>query len=256
MSVFSVGGNLGFAMGPALVIWTISRLGFHSLPLVVIPSLVFTVVIILLRRTVVLPAAVGQVRREAGRGVTRSAYLSLMLTIGVVIVRSWTQIGIMAFIPFYFISFLKGDPVHAANLVSVFLFGGAVGTVAGAPIADRWGDRLLMRLSMFFTALIFPLIFLVKGQLLFVVLFVLGAILVATFSVTVVMAQRMLPGNLGVASGLMTGFAIGAGGVGVTLLGVVADHFGVEIALKSIAILPVAGFALSMILRYPPQQEA
>jgi FSR family fosmidomycin resistance protein-like MFS transporter len=58
------------------------------------------------------------------------------------------------------------------------------------------------------------------------------------------------------ASGLMTGFAIGAGGVGVTLLGVVADHSGVDIALKSIGILPVAGLALGLILRYSPGQGA
>ena len=58
---------------------------------------------------------------------------------------------------------------------------------------------------------------------------------------------------MGVASGIMTGFAIGVGGIGVTLLGVVADHFGVTVALKSIAILPVTGLLFSLILRYPPR---
>jgi len=75
--------------------------------------------------------------------------------------------------------------------------------------------------------------------------------LISTFTVTVVMAQQLLPKNLGVASGLMVGFAIGAGGICVTLLGVIADHFGVPVALKSIMILPAAGFLLSTLLRYP-----
>jgi FSR family fosmidomycin resistance protein-like MFS transporter len=92
--------------------------------------------------------------------------------------------------------------------------------------------------------------------LLLVVLFVLGMALSCTFSVTIVMAQKLLPKNLGIASGLMTGFAIGAGGIGVTLLGVVADHFSVYTALKSIAILPVGAFVLSMILRYSPERQA
>jgi FSR family fosmidomycin resistance protein-like MFS transporter len=113
-----------------------------------------------------------------------------------------------------------------------------------------------LRMSMLLTALGFPLIFLVKGDLLFAVFFILGGILVSSFSVTIVMAQKLLPQNLGMASGLMTGFAIGAGGVGVTLLGVVADYAGVDIALKSIGILPVAGLALGMILRYSPGQGA
>ena len=104
----------------------------------------------------------------------------------------------------------------------------------------------------------FPVVFLVQwnGALLLAVLFALGIVISSTFSVTIVMAQKLLPRNLGIASGLMTGFAIGAGGIGVTLLGVVADHFSVYTALKSIAVLPFAAFALSMMLRYAPERQA
>jgi FSR family fosmidomycin resistance protein-like MFS transporter len=89
-----------------------------------------------------------------------------------------------------------------------------------------------------------------NGALLFIVLGVQGMILVSTFSVTIVMAQRLLPSKLGIASGLMVGFAIGTGGIGVTILGLVADHFGVPAALYSISVLPCAGFLLSLLLRY------
>jgi FSR family fosmidomycin resistance protein-like MFS transporter len=91
--------------------------------------------------------------------------------------------------------------------------------------------------------------------MLFIVLGLLGMICISTFSVTVVMAQQLLPENLGVASGLMVGFGIGAGGICVTLLGVVADHFGVPFALKSISILPLIGLILSIILKYPEQRR-
>jgi FSR family fosmidomycin resistance protein-like MFS transporter len=67
------------------------------------------------------------------------------------------------------------------------------------------------------------------------------------------MAQHLLPRNLGIASGLMVGFAIGAGGICVTLLGVLADHFGVPFALRSIAVLPFVGLILSIMLRYEEQ---
>jgi len=76
-------------------------------------------------------------------------------------------------------------------------------------------------------------------------------VLISTFTVTVVMAQRLLPGNLGMASGLMVGFAIGTGGMGVTILGVIADHFGVPFAIKSIFILPILGLILSIFIKYP-----
>ncbi len=252
MSVFSVGGNLGFALGPIMAIWTISHFGFAKLPLVIIVSLLVTLAIIVARRIVVLPSAGDRLKRQVRSAVTHSSYVSLILLISVVFLRSWLQAGIVTYIPFYFINYLKGDPIYAAKLVSALLLGGAVGTLGGAPIADKWGYLPLVRASSAFSACIFPFIFLSHGLMLFVVLFVLGVVLSSSFSVTIVMAQKLLPNNLGIASGIMTGFAIGAGGIGVTLLGVVADHFGVYTALKSIAVLPVAAFILSMALRFAP----
>jgi FSR family fosmidomycin resistance protein-like MFS transporter len=69
------------------------------------------------------------------------------------------------------------------------------------------------------------------------------------------MAQHLLPRNLGIASGIMVGFAIGAGGIGVTILGAIAGHFGVENALKSTMILALAGLLLSVPIRNPVKQR-
>ena len=159
--------------------------------------------------------------------------------------------GLMTYIPFYYINYLKGNPVFAGKLVSLFLIGGAVGTLAGSPLADRWGHRFWLRFSMLSSALLFPFILWLQGFALFSLFILFGLILISTFSVTVVMAQNLFPNNMGVASGLVVGFAIGAGGIGVTLLGVIADHFGVPVAMKCIGVLPVAGFLLAMMLRYP-----
>jgi len=254
MSFFSVGGNLGFALGPMIAMWTITRLGFDRLPTIVVVSLGVTLAIVLVRRIIAAPAAEARVGHSVTSAVSRSSYISLVLLISVVFMRSWLQAGMATYIPFYFINYLKGDPIYAAKLVSVLLLGGTVGTLAGAPIADRWGYLPLVRISSLLSACIFPFIFVSQGLPLFVILFLLGAVLSSTFSVTIVMAQKLLPRNLGVASGLMTGFAIGAGGIGVTLLGVVADHYSVYTALKSIAVLPVVAFILSLILRFQPER--
>ena len=163
--------------------------------------------------------------------------------------------GLMTYIPFYYINYLKGDSVYAGKLVFAFLLGGVLGTLGGAPLADRWGQKRYLTLSMFLTTLVLPLIFIIEGDMLFITLGLLGMICISTFSVTVVMAQQLLPNNLGVASGLMVGFAIGAGGICVTLLGVIADHFGVPVALKSIMVLPFIGFLLSTVLKYPEQKK-
>jgi len=253
MAIFGVGGNLGFALGPIIAIYIIKYMGFSSLPVIIVPSVVFVAVIIFYWRDISITAikrdeATG---RKVAQELRKGAYKSLSIVIAIVIMRSWTQMGLMSYIPFYYINHLKGDPLYAGKLVFVLLLGGVIGTLSGAPLADRWGHKRYLILSMFLSTLILPLIFIIDGYMLFVVLGLLGMTLISSFTVTVVMAQQLLPKNLGVASGLMVGFAIGAGGICVTLLGVIADHFGVPVALKSIMILPLAGFLLSIFLRYP-----
>jgi MFS transporter, FSR family, fosmidomycin resistance protein len=254
MSVFSVGGNLGFAIGPILSLALIEYLGFSSLPLIVVPSLLCTAIILAYRGTIAMPVVShAESMKKTERRTSTASYVALSMIIFIVIMRSWTQIGLVTYIPFYYINYLKGSPLFAGKLVFVFLVCGAAGTLIGAPLADRWGHRFFVRLSMFLSTVTLPLVFLPIVQnsiLLFFVLGMQGMFLILTFSVTIVMAQKLLPNKLGIASGLLVGFAIGTGGIGVTLLGVVADHFGVPAALRSIMIIPLIGFIMSLILRY------
>jgi len=253
MSIFSVGGNLGFSLGPLFAIYIIKYLGFSSLPVIVVPSLLCTAVILYYKTTIAIPRTAHAEHQKDASKTPISTYISLFVVITIVVMRSWTQMGLLTYIPFYYINYMKGDPLFAGNLVFVYLVCGAVGTLIGAPFADRWGHKRFLRLSMFFATITLPLIFIPlvqKTYLIFVVLGLQGMLLISTFSVTIVMAQKLLPNKLGVASGLMVGFAIGTGGIGVTLLGLVADNFGVPVALESIMILPLVGFILSLIVRY------
>ncbi|HAA04110.1 MAG TPA: MFS transporter [Syntrophobacteraceae bacterium] len=254
MSVFSVGGNTGMALGPILALSIVHYQGYSSLPWMILPALGFTAVIMALQKVVAIPGAEESVSRKAKGERPKGTRRAMLTIIGVIIMRTWTQLGLMTYIPFYYINALKGDPVFAGRMVSLLLVGGAFGTLAGSPLADRWGHRFWLRFSMLGSALLFPLLFYAQGYLLLVVVTLLGTILISTFSVTVVMGQNLFPDNLGVASGLLVGFAIGAGGIGVTLLGIIADHFGVYFALKCIGVLPLAGFLLSLLLRYPVKQ--
>jgi len=253
MSIFSVGGNLGFSLGPLFSICIIRYLGFSSLPLIVLPSLICTAIILFYRKTIAIPVLEHAEKQKAVPGAPLSAYFSLFIIIAIVVMRTWTQMGLVTYIPFYYISYLKGDPMFAGKLIFTYLFCGAAGTLIGSPFADRWGHKLFLVVSMLLGAVTLPLIFvpfIQKSYLLFVVLGLQGMVMISTFSVTIVMAQKLLPNRLGVASGLMVGFAIGTGGIGVTLLGVVADNFGVPVALESIMVLPFIGFILSLIVKY------
>jgi MFS transporter, FSR family, fosmidomycin resistance protein len=251
MSVFSVGGNLGMALGPLFSLAVITYFGFDGLPLMLV--FVFLFLVLLSFNWGYLRSAkplASQAKAGGGSGPS-GAYLALFLLIAIVFMRSWMRLGLMTYIPFYFIEHLKGDPLYAGKLVSAFLLGGVAGTLLGSMLADRLGHKKYLVCSLLVTSLLSPFILLTTGPLLFVVLILVGMALISSFTVTIVMAQGLLPQNLGVASGLMVGFSIGAGGFGVTLLGIVADHFGVAAALKSILFLPLVGLGLAFLIRYP-----
>ena len=175
--------------------------------------------------------------------------MALLLT--AVTLRSTAHMGLITFVPFYYINLLKGDPLTAGRLVFAFLLGGAVGTLVGAIIADKIGHKRYFSLSL---ALSVPLLFLflyASGAWVFVLLFVVGAVLISSFSVTVAMGQSILSDRLGMASGLMLGFVIGVGGVGAGLLGIVADAWGILWVIRLIALMPVAALLPALIMRDP-----
>jgi FSR family fosmidomycin resistance protein-like MFS transporter len=248
MSLFAVGGNLGFALGPFTLVFLVSRFHLAGTLFYLIPGLIMVVTVVGFLSTFRYDHA-GEAKKTADRtGAERSSYSLLTLLILIVTMRSWIQMGLVSYIPFYYINYLRGDPLLAGKMVTTFLVSGTIGTLIGAPLADRWGHKRFLALTM---AAVTPLLFLfmnTEGWGVFPVLALTGFVLIATFSVTVVMAQDLLPGRLGMASGLMVGFAIGTGGLGVTLLGAVADTWGVPAALQLLAYMPVVGLVLCFFL--------
>ena len=133
------------------------------------------------------------------------------------------------------------------------LVGGGVGTLTGGPLADRFGRRAVLLASMVCAPGLI-LAFLAAGPAVGAfVAFLIGAVTVSTFAVTVVMGQELLPDRIGLASGVTLGFGIGMGGVGAVLLGLVADRLGLVRTFDVIAALPVLGLAFTLTLpRRPP----
>jgi MFS transporter, FSR family, fosmidomycin resistance protein len=260
MAVFAVGGSLGFSVAPMFVIAAYTWLGLKGTALSALPGVVTGV---LLLASLPWLSAPQRMRSEttsrtgaAGMIPIRKRWVPLTLLISAVTVRSWVQMGMMTFLPFYFVNVLKSDPVMVGKLLTVFLVSGAVGTLLGAPVADRIGHKKFFVLGMIPLAPLLWLFLQLEGWPALALIGLIGFVLVSNFSVTIVMAQQILPDRLGMASGLMVGFAIGTGGIGATILGSVADHWGVMRVLEIVACLPVLGVIFAALIPYPQDQEA
>jgi FSR family fosmidomycin resistance protein-like MFS transporter len=246
---FSLGGNVGIALGPPVITVLVTTLGIAGTLGMLAPSLVMTGLFLSALPLIGRAAVAPRTAATSARGVDMPGAMALLIV--VVMLRSWTTLGFTTFVPFFYIDVLGQDPRVVGPLLFVFLGGGALGSVFAGPIADRLGARPFVR-WVFLAALPFGVLFmLADGIVRFVMLGLFGAILTASFSVSVVLAQAYLPRNAGMASGLIVGFAIGTGGLAVTLLGFVADHYGLSAALWISALMPIAGFAAARSLPAP-----
>jgi len=254
MSIFAVGGNLGIALGPMVAITLVTFFGLKGTVGLIVPGIVIAVILLIFNRSTLsttVETAHKEATKEMRRPLTGDQKRSFSLLVSIATLRAWTQFGMATYIPFYYINYLKGNPLYAGKLVSTFLFAGALGTLLGAPLADRWGHKKFLSATLALSSPLLLLFYGSSGSMTFVFLGISGMVLISTFALTTVMGQALLPQHLGMASGMMVGFTMSAGGLGVTLLGVIADTWGVPIAIKSIFALPLIAFVLSLLVKYP-----
>jgi len=123
----------------------------------------------------------------------------------------------------------------------IFLFSVAAGTLIGGPLGDRIGRKYVIWGSILGVA---PFTLLLPHANLFwtaVLTVPIGVILASAFSAILVYAQELIPGKVGMISGLFFGFAFGMSGIGSALLGVLADRTSIEYVYSVCAFLPLIG---------------
>ena len=240
LSWFSLGGNVGFAVGPLIVTLLITTFGLGGTLGLMVPSVV--VGLCLVGGLPAMSRAAARERAVDATGHGANMPRAMALLIGIAALRSWSTLGFVTFVPFYYVDYLQADPRIVGALLFLFLGAGAVGTVIAGPLADRWGALAYVRWIFLAVVPLGVLFLLVDGALRFVVLAVFGAVLTSSFSVSIVLAQAYLPSRPGMASGLMVGFAMGTGGLAATALGGVADRWGVPAALWISALIPIVAF--------------
>ncbi|MFL6004610.1 MAG: MFS transporter [Gaiellaceae bacterium] len=246
MSAFSIGGNIGFALGPIAATPLVITLGLGGGVLLAVPCLAIAMMLLVLSpflRTF-------EPERGARRAISgEDRPGALVLLLAVIGFRSLAWFGLITFVPLYEVS-LGHSTAHGNRLLSLMLLAGGLGTIAAGPLADRVGRRPVLVASL---ALAAPLTFVFitfGGAIGAVALCGVGICVIGTFGVTMVMSQEYLPRHIGTASGLSIGLSIGLGGIAAVALGALADTVDLRAALYVCAAAPLAGLVLTLLL--PP----
>ncbi len=250
MSVFSMGGTAGFALGPLLVTGLMLAFGLRGTVLLAMPAL--GMALVLLSQLRVLPAL--SFTRPYAVGGAVDAWRPFGVLAAAIIIRSAMFFGFSTFLPLYWLDVLGQTPAAAGSILSLWLGSGVIGSLIGGRLADRYGAQ---RVGLVTSLLIVPLIILfVLGQQPLVgalLLMVMSILLAAPGSGLMVLGQGYLPNHVGVASGVTIGLSVSVGGATAPLLGWLADNFGIPTALASLAVMPLAiAVLLWMLRRYRP----
>jgi FSR family fosmidomycin resistance protein-like MFS transporter len=244
MSLFSVGGNLGYGLGALVVTPIIVAFGLRGGWFLVVPALV--VAALLLAGTHYLLGFVPDGEARVAKG-GENDIRSLAILLTVITFRSLAWFGLITFVPLYEVS-LGHSKSYGNYVFAGMLLVGALGTLAAGPLADRLGLRTVLRGSFVISTPLILVFLLVGGIPGAIALAGVGAAIVGTFGVTMVMAQQYLPRNIGMASGLAIGFAIGLGGVAAVLLGAIADSIDLRTSLFVSAAAPLVALAFTAFL--------
>lgn len=241
MSVFMLGGTAGFAVGPLLGAAVFSsQLGLHGSLILLIPGLAAAAWLYrAIGRVDLARQAVVQQRgpRESGRGLAIPIFAVTALVI-VVMLRSWTGSALNNFIPLLFKE--RGLPLgFASQVLFTQLIATAVGGVVGAMVADAWGKRRVAAVTLAASGPAIALFFQASPEFALPAAALVGLLLGASMSITLVMGLELMPNSVGMASGLILGVGFATGGLGVSLTGFMADSMGLANALNIIWVLPI-----------------
>lgn len=243
MSVFSMGGNLGYGLGPLLAAVMVGVDSGWTL-LLALPGLVCSS--ILLRYA---PSVKSSTMESTGKSLrdARANVGSLSIIVLVIAIRSGAMSAVIFLAPLYFHA-QHLPPAWGSYGSSLFLLVGAVGGLYAGRLSDRVGRKPVVVWSLIAAAPLILLIGLLPGLASWPALAVAGAAILASNSVTVVQAQELLPGNVGLAAGLTLGLGFGLSGVITFLVSNVTKTAGPQHTILLAAGLPLIAAFFALIL--------
>jgi FSR family fosmidomycin resistance protein-like MFS transporter len=246
-SLYQVGGNSGASLAPIMTVLIFVPFGQFGAVWLTSLALLAIVVSLYVSAWYKQRLQLLQTKKKPTQAVAVSAEMqrkvriALLLVVFLVFARSWVSAGISNYYQFYLMKDYGMTVQHAQIALFVYMAAGVVGTFFGGPLADRFGKRNMILFSLLGSAPFALLLPHVSPVWVYPILVALGFVLSSSFSVTVVYAQELIPGKVGMASGLIIGLAFGMGAVGAVALGKLADLYGLYVTMVFCSLLPLLG---------------
>ncbi len=242
MSLFSVGGNLGAALSPALVGLALGVVGLAATAIVIPLSLVTAVLLARQLRHIQLPAR----GREGGDGqaitLGQGSAAALAAIVAVVGARSYFQLALMTYLP----EWLRADGqslAMAGAALAIFMVAVSVGSLFGGSLSDRVGRLPVIAASLIIMTAGHWLLLHTSGLPQMAAVVLVGVMIGASFPVTIVLAQEAWPQSIGFASAMAMGLGWLPSGLGAWAVGQIADGSTLTVGLSSLLPAPLVGLA-------------
>ena len=249
MSLFGVGGTIGFAIGPLIITMALLKWDLKGTLFLLVPVTIMALVMTSQFSEFESLEARKRSEKVSDTKVSKDNWGAFTRLTATIFSRSIIFFGLNTFIPIYWINYLNQSKAAGATALTIFAGSGILGNLLGGSLADRIGQKKVMLLGFFGLTLILPMLILAKNvQVATLFLIPIGLMLYGTYSPSIVLGQSYLPNRVGLSSGITIGVAVAIGGGAVPIIGKVADLYGIWSALASIACLPIFAFVITLSL--------
>lgn len=247
LSLFSVGGSFGYGAAPliagALLVWA----GLPALIYLIIPGIIVAFIISRFpQKPVHEPAAADRAVSGGGANWRRAG-----LMLGISSLRTWVYYGFLAFATVYLTTYAGVEYFFATLFVTGMFYAGMIATLAAGISSDKVGRKEILLISYACSVPAYLSIFLLPASFSLLSLLAAGFFLMAPATIEIATVQEMMPGSVGLASGIVIGIPQALSAVAIVVIGVLADTFGMPEALTIQAVLMAAAVILCIFLPYP-----
>lgn len=246
MSIFSVGGNIGFSLGPIMTAGAMTVFGIQGTFVFLIHSSLCAIMLLALNSRFKQFGLRDKAAVEAS-GKDQWGLFSMIL--GVLSFRSILFNTLLAFVPLFLVGVLGTTEAFSSLSITAYSIVGACATLMSGRISEKTGTIKLLTASMFVLAVIMISFMVFKSVVVTIILLMIAAIAVnAPYPSTVALGQSYVPRHLGMVSGLTYGVAVSIGGAFSPVMGMVGDSFGLTVVFAIATVIAFVGAGVGILL--------